>query len=86
MSKTIMPGDPNRADHRILMYIVNSFYGKNKYVLTPEVCDRMTRVFEKVGGSWERLFNGSTNDIVLLKKVVKMAIKMKIVEKAPKFR
>lgn len=40
---------------------------------TPEQLDRVAEVFTLMGGSWERVFKGSADDMVLLKKVLKVS-------------
>lgn len=37
--------------------------------------DRLSRVFVKAGGSWKSVFHGSSEDINLLKSVMKVAFK-----------
>lgn len=70
-----MPNDLNRADYRMIKKIMQmSLDGKVEHV--PAEYDRITRVFAKAGGSWERLFNGgSPSDLSLLKQVIKVAYK-----------
>jgi len=41
----------------------------------PEEFDRVARVFSRAGGSWKSVFNGSVEDINLLKTVMKVALK-----------
>jgi len=86
MSKGIMPGDPSRADHRLVGYVLKTFFKDRKVLHVPEEFDRVGRVFERAGGSWEHLFKGSIRDINLLKRIVKIAIKEGFMSKAPRFR
>jgi hypothetical protein len=46
-----------------------------KIVPLPGEFDRVARVFSKAGGSWKSLFQGSVEDVELLKTVFKMAFK-----------
>jgi hypothetical protein len=39
-----------------------------------------------MGGSWERLFKGSAEEVNLLKKIVKIAIEKGVISKKPKWR
>jgi hypothetical protein len=85
MSKGIMPDDPNRADHRFIAYTLKNFV-KPKCVHFPEEFDKVSRAFTKAGGSWERIFKGSARDIVLLRRLLKLAAKHGILTKEPSFR
>lgn len=70
----ITPKWPTRADHRFILKMVKlSLDGK--VIPRPDEFDRVARVFSKAGGSWERLFLGSPEDIGLLKTVLKVAFK-----------
>ena len=78
---SVTPQWPVRADHRYLLKLVKlSLDGK--VIPRPEELDRVSRVFSKAGGSWERLFLGSPQDIDLLKKVLKIAFKHDYLTKA----
>ena len=78
---TLTPQWPVRADHRFLMKLVKlSLDGK--VVPQPEEFERVSRVFSKAGGSWERVFNGSPEDVALLKTVLKTAYKHGYLTKA----
>jgi hypothetical protein len=85
MAKGIMPGDPNRADHRFIAYQLDNFM-KPKCLHLPKEFDRVARAFARAGGSWERLFRGSARDVVLLRKILKLAVKHGYVTKEPSFR
>lgn len=86
MAKAIMLSDPPRADHRIIKYMLSSFYKKKGIAPDPKEFDKVTNVFGVMGGSWERLFKGSAKDIELLKKCIKIAIEKGVLSKAPKWR
>jgi hypothetical protein len=66
------PRVPVRADHRFIKKVISTTL-KGKVVEIPSEFSRISRVFSKAGGSWERLHKGSVRDILLLKKVVKVA-------------
>lgn len=68
------PKVPVRADYRFILRVINlSLPGK----VDPhqDEFDRITRVFSQLGGSWERIFRGSSGDISKLKQVIKLAYK-----------
>jgi hypothetical protein len=73
--------DPIRADYRILKKILES--SSFKVVHLPEEYDLILSVFKRAGGSWENLFDGSSGDIHLLKKIAKIAFKHKYLTPAP---
>lgn len=68
------PKTPVRADHRYIMRLCASTLG-GKVEHVPSEFDRLGRVFRRVGGSWVRLFRGSPEDVVLLKRVLRVAFK-----------
>ena len=86
MIKGILPDDPCRADHRFIRFVLNTFFKKKKVLHDPAEFDRVTRVFARAGGSWERLFGGSEKDVNLLKRVLKIAIKTGHISEAPQLR
>lgn len=66
------PRIPIRADHRFIKRLsVSTLEGKIEYV--PDEFSYISQVFRKAGGSWERIFRGSPDDIEKLKKVMKVA-------------
>lgn len=69
------PQFPVRADHRFIKKVVNSLMG-GKVESVPEEFDFIGRIFHKAGGSWQRLFGGSPQDIDLLKRVIRRAQKL----------
>jgi hypothetical protein len=85
VSKGILPSDPARADHRFIRYCLRNFV-KPKTLHDPEEYERVARAFAKAEGSWERLFKGSAPDIVLLRRIVKLAVKHGIISKEPRLR
>jgi len=69
------PGWPTKASHRFLKKILGTAF-KGKVEEDPKAFDMVSNVFKKAGGSWRGIFRGgSSNDIDLLKKVIRVAIK-----------
>lgn len=65
------PKSPVRADHRFLHRLMHVMLG-SKVEYRPSEFSRLSRVFLRLGGSWERVFRGgSPSDIVMLKRVIK---------------
>ena len=81
---TLSPILPVRADHRFIQKVVNMIL-KDKIHPQPSEFDRISEVFVKIGGSWERLFSGSPADTDLLKRIVKMAHKKGFLTKKEKW-
>ena len=71
---SLTPQSPVRSDHRFIIKMAAMVLG-GKIVPMPSEFDRVLRVFSKAGGSWKRVFNGSVEDINLLKTVLKVAFK-----------
>lgn len=78
--KPLSPREPVRADHRFLKKVIDGSF-RTDMEQVPEEFDLISRWFSKVGGSWERIFMGSPKDIVLLKKVIKVALKNDLLTK-----
>lgn len=81
---SLTPKWPTRADHRFLLKLVGlTLKGK----VDPRVAefDRVSRVFLKAGGSWVRVFQGSVQDISLLKRTLKVAFKHGYLTKTEKW-
>ena len=68
------PKTPTRADHRFIKRLLSTTL-EGKVVEQPDEFDRISRVFSKAGGSWERIFHGSVRDTVLLRQIIKLAYK-----------
>ena len=66
------PAFPVHAHHRLIMYM---FKNPAKWEPTPMELDRASRVFAKAGGSWVRLYQGSIDDVLLLRRIVKVGCK-----------
>jgi hypothetical protein len=80
----LSPQWPVRADHRFMVKL-NTVALNGKAMPRPREFDRVSRVFSKIGGSWKRLFNGSVEDVNLLKKVMKVALKKGYLTKQEKW-
>ena len=71
----INPNWPTLAHHRFILKIVGTGF-KGKVEESPKNFDLISRVFKKAGGSWRGIFmGGSSKDIDLLKKVIRVAVK-----------
>lgn len=84
MAKGILPSDPPRADHRLIRYMLTVFFKGVAH--DPKEYDRVSTVFALMGGSWERVFKGSVQDLNLLKNCLKVAFEKGVISKAPKWR
>lgn len=80
---TMSPIEPSRADHRFIKKVMESSFEEAEHV--PKEFNLIIAVFKKAGGSWERIFRGSVDDIVLLKKIIKIALKKGRITKKPKW-
>jgi len=76
---------PSRADYRLIYKVLESSYA-GQVLHTEDAYAVIVKVFQRAGGSWERLFLGSADDLGLLKRVVKVAFKTDHIQKAPKWR
>jgi len=85
-NKGIMPKDPSRADHRFIQHQLKEFLAKKPVHHNPSEYDHVSRVFQRAGGSWERLFRGSVRDIVLLRRILKIGIKEGFLSRKEPFR
>lgn len=85
-SKGILPSDPSRADHRFIAHLLDNFFKSENPRHDPKEFDHVAKAFARADGSWERLFKGSAKDIILLRKLIKLAIKHGFISKEPKFR
>ncbi len=84
MSTTITPSWPVQADHRFILKMVKLTL-EGKVIPRPEEFNRVARVFLRAGGSWERLFRGSPDDVGLIKTVLKVAFKHGYLTKTPEW-
>jgi hypothetical protein len=69
----LSPKKPVRADHRFIKKVLDIAF-EGKVVPLPDELSEVSRVFSDYGGSWERLFNGSTRDVAKLKEVISYAL------------
>lgn len=83
MAKGILSDDPSRADFRYIKYMLSLVGRKKSFQSDPKLYERVSKTFQKAGGSWEALFKGSIKDVLLLKRVLKVAIKGKVLRKEP---
>ena len=81
----IYPLKPSRADYRLIRKLLDSAYS-GLVLHTEQAYDLILRVFQRAGGSWERLFMGSSRDVGLLKKIIRVAFKKDYLPKAPQWR
>ena len=65
---------PHTSAHRIIKRILDSSFGDHVVHIQKEY-DRVVGAFEAGGGSWYRLHRGSIDDTLLLKRLVKSAVK-----------
>ena len=84
-TSTLDPLRPSRADQRLIHKILDTSYS-GSVVHTNDGYEIVTRVFQRAGGSWERLFLGSYKDLGLLKLVIKVAVQKNYIPKASVWR
>jgi hypothetical protein len=65
--------------------LVKMAQDKKKLDPTPEELDQAAKVFRLAGGSWERLYHGSTDDLTLLRRTIKVAVKKGVFSEAQKW-
>lgn len=69
----------NPASHRLIKNMCSTFFGFHP---KDEDKDLLVSVFEKSGGSWEKLFLGSSDEIARMKKIITVAIKKGFVNRS----
>lgn len=79
------PLKPSRADYRLIHRILESTFS-GKVIHTNDSYEVVVAVFRRAGGSWEKLFLGSADDLGLLKTILKMAVKKEIIPKTSEWR
>lgn len=79
------PLKPSRADYRLIRRLMDSSFS-GKVLHTEKSYALIIRVFQRAGGSWERLFLGSSNDMGLLKRILKVAFKKGYLPRATDWR
>lgn len=62
--------------------LVKTAHKDKKLDPRPEEFDRVSNVFKLMGGSWSRVFEGSVDDVCLLKKTLRVAVKQGVFTKA----
>lgn len=75
---------PVRADHRYIKRMCDIMFG-GKVTADPAAYNKVSRVFKAAGGSWERVFDGSTEDNDLLKKTLRAAKKKGVLKESAKW-
>lgn len=55
--------------------MVSTYHSDAGVAPTPAEMDQVADVFVKAGGSWEGCFDGAVKDVLLLKKVLRVAVK-----------
>lgn len=68
------PITPVKASHRFIQKCVKIVTG-GKVQENADEFDMINRAFLKLGGSWEQIYMGDPNSIVLLKKIIKVMYK-----------
>lgn len=77
---TMGPTTPVRGDHRVIQKILDTT-AKGQALSIPAEFTRISDVFLQSGGSWVRLFQGSIDDMMQLKKVIKVGLENDYVTK-----
>ena len=85
MSKVIQPSDPLRSDHREIKNLLHTMGKDSQVQHLPREYDWVIGTFRGMGGSWEEVSKGGVAQISLLKKIIKHAIKRKILSPASKW-
>ena len=78
------PLEPLRADHRFLQKMLGVIL-PGKVESPPEELTRISRVFRHMGGSWVGVFQGSADDLDLIKHLLKTAYKAGLLTKKGKW-
>ena len=77
------PVSPASAYHRLVLTVLKMDHkGLDPQ---PSELNLVGRVFVRAGGSWERLFKGSSKDLLTLRKVLAVAVKRKLITPAAKW-
>lgn len=75
------PRTPLKAYHRLIQTVMTVLDEDVEHF--PKEFDLIERVFQRAGGSWARAFDGSVKDILMLKRVIRVAVKKGYVTKKP---
>ena len=84
MSKTT-PTTPPAAHYRLMADLLKTAHKDAKLDPRPAEYDRVSKIFKLMGGSWERVFKGSVDDVALLQKTIRVAVKQGVFTKAAKW-
>ena len=68
------PISPIKASHRFIERCVKIVCG-DKVQHIPAEFDLINSMYLKLGGSWEKIFKGDPDSVVLLKKIIKVLYK-----------
>jgi hypothetical protein len=74
---------PIRAHQRFMVHLLGTEYKEKKILPREEDLERVNDVFKKMGGSWEKLFKGSSSEINLVRQVVTAAIEQGVLKTRP---
>jgi hypothetical protein len=85
MGKEKSPATPVQAHHRLLKTLVSLAKNGKDYDPRPKELDLVARVFVKAGGSWKGVFEGSIDEMLLLRSVIKVAAKRGVFTKNPQW-
>ena len=73
---------PNRSDYRLIQRLMKVQSKKKGVYPTQADFDKIIRAFHHFNGSWEKLFKGSTSDLSLLKKIIKVGVEKDLFNKS----
>ena len=68
--------EPLKASHRFMMKVLQSSAAPVKY--DPAAFDKVVGAFNKAGHSWVALFQGSSEEVDFLKRLLVVAVKKKV--------
>ena len=75
---------PLRSDYRLIRrFILQSAKKDGSVSPTDRDMEKVVKAFRHFGGSWEKLFKGSTNEMTLLKKIIKIGVKKNLFTPSP---
>lgn len=77
---TQSPITPIKASHRFIQKCVKIVLG-GKVEEIPSEFDLINSMFLRLNGSWEKIFKGDPDSIVLLKKIIKVLYKKDMLTK-----
>lgn len=68
MPNTLDPSSPVQANHRFIRAVLNSLFD-SEVVHLPKDYETISKVFERLEGSWQAIFGGDIDHIGKLKRV-----------------